>query len=532
MDQVARAIPFSKLAIAPLTSESGIAKATHFGIHAPTMSEPSQSQLLTTNRKALSINLDPARYGTFAEIGAGQETARVFFQAGGAAGTIAKTISAYDMTFSDEIYGKAERYVSRSRLYTMLEREYELLEQRLGKTESEKCFFAFANTVKTKPYQGPNDAHGWLGVRYQNHHDGKPNEIVLHARMWDESNIEQQHAIGALGANLLYGAFYYVNQPEKLIESLIDNIGPNRIEIDLIKFSGPDFAEIENRIMNLHLVRKGLTQAVLFSPEGKVELAANALYKRAVLVERGSFRPVTKLNIDMLKCAGAQFIQEPALAGKDVIVMAEITMNNLLAGGEIDYDDFIHRIDSLATTGNYTLISNYFEFYRLTQYFRRYTNEMIGIAMGINNLLEVFNDKYYTHLPGGILESFGRLFRNAVKLYVYPMKQKAYRHYLEIQALKNAAPPSSSLQSEGIAGELLITCENLRIESALSNLYRHLLENGYIEHIRGIDESLMDIFSRDILDGIARGDTKWETMVPEKTAGFIKEQQLFGYRPE
>ena len=491
-----------------------------------------QNELLTTNRKALSVNLDNAKYGTFAEIGAGQETARVFFQAGGAAGTIAKTISAYDMTFSDEIYGKSKRYVSRDRLATMLNHEYNLLEQRLGDDDKGRCFFSFANTVKTKPYQGPNDAHGWLGIRYQSDPDGQTNEIILHARMWDDDNLKQQHAIGTLGTNLIYGAFYLYERPDKLIESLLDNLGPNRIEVDLIKFSGPDFESLDNRIMNLLLVRKGLTQAVLFSPEGKVELAANALYKKAVLVERGSFRPVTKVNIDMLRCAGAQFIQEPALQEKDIIVMAEITMNNLLASGEIDYEDFLHRIDSLATTGNYTLISNYFEFYRLTQYFRRYTNETIGIAMGINNLLEVFNEKYYVHLPGGILESFGRLFRNAVKLYIYPMKQKAYRHYLEIQAADSDAPPSSTLQSESATGELLITCENLRIENKLVNLYKHLFENGYIEHIRGIDESLMNIFSRDILDRIANADSTWETMVPEKTAAFIKEAQLFGYNTD
>lgn len=491
-----------------------------------------QNKLLTTNRKALSVNLDNAKYGTFAEIGAGQETARVFFQAGGAAGTIAKTISAYDMTFSDEIYGKSKRYVSHERLTTMLDHEYNLLEQRLGETEIEKCFFSFANTVKTRPYQGPNDAHGWLGIRYQSDPKSQPNEIILHTRMWDDDNLKQQHAIGTLGTNLIYAAFYLNQQPDQLIESLLDNLEPNRIEVDLIKLSGPDFEHIDNRIMNLLLVRKGLTDAVLFSPEGKVELASDALYKKAVLVERGSFRPVTKVNIDMLKCAGAQFIQEPESAGKEIIVMAEITMNNLLASGDIDYSDFLHRIDSLATTGNYTLISNYFEFYRLTQYFRRYTKETIGITMGINNLLEVFNEKYYANLPGGILESFGRLFRNAVKLYIYPMKQKAYRHYLEIQAADNDAPPSSSLQSEGLAGELLITCENLRVESQLANLYKHLFENSYIEHIRGIDESFMDIFSRDILDHIANGNAIWETMVPEKTAAFIKEQQLFGYKTD
>ncbi len=381
--------------------------------------------------------------------------------------------------------------------------------------------------MKTKSYRGPNDAHGWLGIRFQPRPNAEPSAIVLHARMWEEDSLEQQHAVGILGTNLIYGAFYFRHDPEGLIESLVDNLGPNRIEVDLIRFDGPEFEETDNRIMNLHLVRKGLTQAVIFSPEGKVELAANALYKKAVLVERGSYRPVTKVNVDMLKCAGAQFIQEPSVADKDIIVLAEITMKNLQASGQIDYEDFLHRIDSLGTTGNYTLISNYFEFYRLSQYFRQYTKEMIGIVMGINNLLEVFNEKYYTHLPGGILESFGRLLRNSVKLYIYPMKQRAYRHYLESQQPdKN---PEDSSRSEGIAGDLLITCENLRVDNPLTHLYQHLLENGYIEHLRGIDESLMDIFSRDILDKIAKRDDTWESMVPAKTAAFIKENELFSY---
>lgn len=494
------------------------------------MQETSKNEFLTTNRKALTINLDDSKYGTFAEIGAGQETARNFFQAGGAAGTVAKTISAYDMTFSDEIYGKSKRYVSRERLLTMLETEYGLVEQRLGESKQDRCFFSFANTVKTKPYRGPNDAHGWIGIRFQSTPNAAPSSIVIHTRMWDDSNLDQQHAIGILGTNLIYGAFYLRNEPEKMIESLLDNLGPERIEIDLIRLDGPEFESIDNRIMNLHLVRKGLTQAVIFSPEGKVELAANALYKKAVLVERGSFRPVTKVNIDMLKCAGAQFIQESALEGKELIVMAEITMNNLQASGQIDYDDFLARIDSLGTTGNYTLISNYFEFYRLSQYFRQYTKEVIGIAMGINNLLEVFNEKYYAHLPGGILESFGRLLRNSVKLYIYPMKQAAYRRYLE--TLNGESDKSNAIPtvSGGIADDLLITCENLKVDDRLVHLYQHLQKNGYIESIKGIDESLTEIFSRDILGKIAQQDSGWETMVPEKTASFIKQNQLFGYK--
>lgn len=497
------------------------------------MEAKNEHEFLTTNRKALTVNLDNRVYGTFAEIGAGQETCRNFFQAGGAAGTIAKTISAYDMTFSDSIYGKVGRYVSRERVNKMIEHEYALLEERLaGDVGAERTFFAYANSMKAKSYRGGNDTHGWMGIRFQLTPRGEPSEIILHTRMWDAENVQQQVAVGILGTNLIYAAFYFHDDIERLIESLVDNVGAERIEVDLVDFRGPAFENVDNRIANLHLVRRGLTNAVLFSPDGEITQPSEAIYKKAILVERGSFRPVTRVNIDMLKCAGAQFVQEPSVQGKDVLVMAEITMNNLLASGKLDYEDFLQRVDTIGATGNYVLISNYFEFYRLTSYFRRYTKEMIGVVMGINNLLEVFNEKYYSHLEGGILESFGRLFRNAVKLYIYPMKQKAYRRYLELIALESSdentpKPPAQTIS--GITDEILITCNNLRIDSRLSNLYLHLLENGYLEHLRGIDESLLEIFSRDILSAIAAKDPVWEKMVPEKAASFIKENQLFGY---
>lgn len=498
------------------------------------MSNIERQEFLTTNRKALTVNLDSEKYGTFAEIGAGQETCRNFFQAGGAAGTIAKTISAYDMTFSDAIYGKAGRYVSRERVSKMLSYEFDLLKERLAEdVGAERTFFVYANSMKAKSYKGGDDTHGWMGIRFQLTPNCEPNEIIIHARMWDPENVQQQHAVGILGTNLVYGAFYLQHNTEKLIESLKDNLGNGRIEVDLIHFSGPDFDNIDNRIANLQLVHQGLTNAVLFSPKGEVTQPSEALYKKAILVERGSFRPITRVNIDMLKCSGAQFIQEPSIQGKDVIVMAEITMNNLLSSGKLDYADFLARVDTIGATGNYTLISDYFEFYRLTSYFRRYTKEMIGVTMGINNLLEVFNEKYYTNLAGGILENFGRLFRNSVKLYIYPMKQRAYRRYLSLIAgdggQKDTSEKDASTASGGLADEMLINCNNLRVNTRLAHLYRHLLENGYIEHIHGADEELLDIFSRDILSSIANQDTSWENMIPQAAADFIKANELFGY---
>ncbi|WP_233256612.1 TonB-dependent receptor [Opitutus sp. ER46] len=484
-----------------------------------------KKELLTTNRKALTINLDERKYGTFAEIGAGQEVARVFFQAGGASGTVAKTISAYDMTFSDAIYGKAPRYVSRERLTTMLDHEYQLLIERLAEQRGERtAFFVFADTVTTRSFKGGNDAHGWMGIRFQTEPGVEPSDIVLHVRMWDKGAVQQQEALGIAGTNLMYAAFYYRDNPTRFIESLVDNVGTARVEVDMIKFSGPAFAHLDNRLMSLYLVQHGLTNAVMFSSSGDVLQPSEVLYKKAVLVERGSFRPVTHVNVDMLSCATAQFVQEPLVKGKDVMVLMEITMNNLLAAGELDAQDFLSRVDVLGELGFTTMVSNYSEYYRLTSYFRRYTKEMIGVAMGIDNLLEIFNEKYYEHLEGGILESFGRMFRHAVKLYVYPMRQDAYERYLS-----TGKPTPSAMPNHVFATTVLITARNVQVTDHLRNLYAHLLENHYIACITGFDPQILGIFSRDVLRRLKEGDETWETMVPVSVATAIKQRHLFGY---
>lgn len=489
-----------------------------------------QSELLTTNRKALTINLDDAKYGTFAEIGAGQEVARIFFQAGGAAGTIAKSISAYDMTFSDAIYGKAPRYVSRERLETMLGHEYDLLIERLAAKRGDiSTFFAFADTVSAKSFRGNNECHGWMGIRFQSEPHGQPSEIIIHVRMWDKDNHHQQQAIGIVGTNLIHGAFYYRDDLDRLIPALVDNVGSDRIEVDMISLSGPAFANVDNRLVSLRLVERGLTNAVMFGTNRDVLQPSEVLYKKAVLVERGSFRPVTYVNVDMLNCACAQFMQEPLVKGKDVVVLMEITMNNLLATGGLDARDFLSRVDLLGDLGFTVLISNYSEYYRLTSYFRRYTKEMIGVAMGINNLLEVFNEKYYEGLEGGILESFGRLFRNAVRLYIYPMQQKAYDRYLAEGHPAESIPSAPSPKGTDFASSVLITARNLLVDTKLTNLYSHLLENRFIECIVGFDASLLGIFSRDVLLRIRANDPTWESMVPPSVAKAIKTNRLFGY---
>src|ERR1700734_3336458 len=426
------------------------------------MNEP--KNLLTTTQKALTINLDGLKYGTFAEIGAGQEVAREFFHAGGASGTIAKSISAYDMAFSDAIYGKTPRYVSHERLNLMLDREYQLLMERLDAARGERtAFFLFANTVATSNYKATNEAHGWLGFRLQIEPKGEPSEIVLHVRMWDKEAALQQQALGIVGVNLIYGAFFYRADPKQLIESLRDDLAVDRIEIDMLKFSGPAFAGVDNRLMSLHLVEVKLTNAVMFGPQGEVLQPSEVLHKKPILVERGSFRPVTHVNVDMINCATAQFVQEPLVKGKEVIILMEITMNNLLSGGQLDAQDFLARVDLLSDIGFTVLISNYSEYYRLTSYFRRYTKEMIGVAVGINNLLEIFNEKYYENLEGGILESFGRLFRNAVKLYVYPMSGEAYGRYI-------VESRDTGTTTQSAAPNVLITANNVRVDDRLTSL--------------------------------------------------------------
>lgn len=464
----------------------------------------------SVDKKALQINLDATKYGTFAEIGAGQEVARHFFYVGGASGTVAKTISAYDMTFSDAIYGPTPRYVSRQRLYQMLEYEYKLLIERLGESRASRTsFFALANTVAARSYNHPAESHGWLGIRYQAHPRAEPNQIIIHVRMLDKENVQQQEALGIIGVNLIYGAFYLYQNPEQLIGSLLDGLSTDRIQVDMVKFTGPDFHYIDNRIMALQLVEQGLSDAAMFTADGEVVRPDELLYKKTVLVERGSFRPLTKTTQDILDCAREQFLKEPKAAGEEAVVLMEITMQNLAAwggaGGRIDHTDFLDRVDVLGKLGHTVLISKFGEYFRLGAYLSRCTNKMIGIAMGIPSLIDLFEEKYYTALEGGILESLGRLFKNDLRLYVYPVLDEK-------------------------TGEL-VTVDNLHVAPNLQNLYKYLIENRFIIPLEGYKREYLSLFSRAVLKLIQTGDPAWEQMVPEAVAEMIKKGRLYGYRP-
>ncbi|WP_005035115.1 hypothetical protein [Holophaga foetida] len=464
-------------------------------------------EMLTTNRKALTINLDPQWYGTFAEIGAAQEVARAFFRAGGAAGTVAKSISAYDMVCSDTIYGKAPRYVSRERLSTMLDTEYGFLVDQLGDQRGDRtCFFVFADTVAARNFKGDNDCQGWMGIRFQTEPGGPPSEIIIHVRMWDKEAVLQQEALAIVGVNLCYGAFYYRDDPKQLIESLVDRLGAERIEIDMLKLSGPAFEGIDNRLTSIYLVQLGITNAVMFSPEGDVVQPSEVLRKKAILVERGRFNPVTRLHTDMLACATRRFQAEERVQGKDVVVLMELSLNNLL--GDQHYhqpQDIIDRVELLSLLGHTVLISNLPHNHRLAGYFRRYTQEMVGIAMGALTFFDLMKDEHYTSLQGGILEGLGRLFRFQLKLYVYPAHGKG-------------------------PGTPLVTGDNMNVPPHLKMLYAHLLHNQLVESLEGYQEDCLDAFPDDVLSRIQADEPSWEELVPEGTSQRIKELGLFGWK--
>ncbi|MBI1348040.1 TonB-dependent receptor [bacterium] len=460
---------------------------------------------IDTHQKALDVNLDPRRYGTFAEIGAGQEVVRWFFRVGGGAGTIAKSISAYDMKVSDAIYGRAQRYVCRERLQAMLDYEHKLNLDRLGEVRGDTtAFFAFADTVSARNFKGTNECHGWMGIKFQAYPRDDDSQIILHVKMLDHEAALQQEALGIVGVNLIHAALSLNHEPKLLVSSLLDGLSTARIEIDMIEFSGIAFRHVDNRLMSLTLVELGLSNAAMFASTGEVLQPSEFFYRRPILVERGSFRPVCNVNIDMLRCANEKFQQLPNVQGKDVAMVMEITMRNLKAGGEIDLRDFLARADVMSACGYTVLISDYFEYYRLAAYLASITKESIGITMGAGSLLDLFDEKYYTQLDGGILESFGRLFKNDLKIYCYPL-----------------------LNQE--TGEL-ITCENLAIAPELQKLYGYLFDRGGINHLDNYDPNCLTIFSREVLQHIKRGDSCWESMVPAAVADVVKSKRYFGYQ--
>lgn len=459
-------------------------------------------------QKALRINLNENIYGTFAEIGAGQETVRQFFRAGGASRTIAKSMSAYDKDFSDAIYGieNDKRYVTEARLRKMLNHEIGLIEERITREKHpNKLFFSFANTVATIDFAKKYKGHGWVGVKYQLDPDQGYNDIVLHLRFRENDARLQQETLGILGTNLIYGAFYKYNEPKKLLRYLYDHLDKDQIEIDTINFSGPVFEDVDNRLMSLQLVKNGMTDAVMFAPDGNNVLPARVLYKKNILTLRGSFRPVTKVNMDMYEKSYNMFIKENRVDPDNTQVVFEITLSNLRAEGEIDEQDFMDRARLLCSLGQTVLISNFQEYYKLVEYFSQYSKSRMGLAMGVNNLVDIFDEKYYRHLSGGILEAFGKLFFKDLRVYLYPMQN-------DDGSITNS--------------------ENLKVHPRMKELYKFFKYNGKVVDISDHDPEILTIFSRTVLGMISENKEGWEEMLPEGVAELIKDKSLFGCETE
>lgn len=458
--------------------------------------------------KALRINLNKNIYGTFAEIGAGQETVRHFFRAGGSSGTIAKAMSAYDKDFSDAIYGVEDdgRYVTESRLRKMLSHETRLIEERLNREKHpDKMFFSYANTVTTIDFAKQFKGHGWVGIKFQVEPNEDYNEIILHIRFKENDSKLQQETLGILGVNLIYGAFYKYNDPRKLLRYLYDHLDKDQLEIDTINFSGPRFKDVDNRIMSLQLVKNGMTDAVMFGPDGNNVLPAAVLYKKNILALRGSFRPVTKVNMDMYEKSLEMFLQEKKVEKENALVVFEITLSNLRSEGEIDELDFMDRAELLCSLGQTVMISNFQEYYKVVEYFSEYTKARMGLTMGVSNLIDIFDEKYYRHLSGGILEAFGKLFYRDLKVFLYPMEDEE--------------------------GEI-ITSQNLKVHPRMKELYKFFAYNGKVLDITDFDKDHLKIFSREVLKMISKGKKGWEDMLPEGIAELIKKKNLFGYNEE
>jgi hypothetical protein len=437
--------------------------------------------------KALRINLNEHIYGTFAEIGAGQEVARHFFRVGGASGTIAKTISAYDKNFSDNIYGEEEdgRYVTETRLNKMLDHEMKLLENRIPRSEHpNKMFFTYANTVTTIDFAKKFKGHGWMGIRFQTGPDKEFSKITLHVRFHQSEARFQQESLGIMGTNLIYGAFYKSDQPKKLLKYLYDHIDKDAIEIDTINFSGPNFEGVDNRLMSLQLVKKGMTEAVMFNPDGNNILPARELYKKNILALRGSFRPVTKVNIDMFEKSLEVFLQEQEVNENKTVVIFEITLSNLISQGEIDEKDFMDRAKLLCSLGHIVMISNFKEYYRLVDYLSQYTKKQMALAMGVNSFVDVFDEN--------------------LKVYLYPMKNDQ--------------------------GDI-VTSNNLKLHPRMKDFYKFFKYNGKVVDIYDYELEYMDVFSREILKQIKNNEKGWDQHLPEGISEMIVKNKMFGFDP-
>ena len=415
-------------------------------------------------------------------------------------------MSAYDKSFSDSIYGKEDnsRYVTQNRLDKMLSHEMNLLEKRISRDEyPNKFFFVYANTVATIDFVKKFKGHGWMGIRFQTDPNDDYSEIKLHLRFHQNEAKLQQESLGIMGVNLIYGAFYKHNEPLKLMKYLYDHIDDQSIEIDTINFSGPLFKDVDNRLISLELVRLGMTDAVVFDETGTNVLPAQVLYKKNILTLRGSYRPITKVNEEMFKKSLEAFLEEKGVKKENTIVLLEITLSNLRSTGDIDDSDYLDRAKLLCSLGHMVMISNFSEYYKLVKYLTRYTKKQLGLTMGVTNLIEIFDEKYYDGVKGGILEAFGNIFKNNMKIYLYPVLDKE-------------------------KGDV-IDSTNLKLEDNMKEFYKYFKVNDKIRDLE-FNKDYLNIFSKDVLKQIKNNTPGWEDKLPEGVSDLIIKKKMFGYK--
>ncbi|MFD1630725.1 nicotinamide mononucleotide adenylyltransferase [Pseudopedobacter beijingensis] len=425
-------------------------------------------EILDTKRKALTINLDGNVFGTFAEIGAGQEVARHFFTAGAAANTVAKTMSAYDMTFSNEIYGVEEsgRYVSKSRLKKMLEYEFQLLQQRL-KTEKykHKTFFSFANTVTTINYAKTNDPHGWLGIKFQLAPGGEENQILFHVRLLDNDSTLQQNVLGILGVNLVYAAFYHYQNPRLMVESLTDNLAKGSVEIDLISVKGNAFKGLDDILANLYLIQKGFSPVAFFGADGKVYQAKDSMYKKHIMILRTRFKQKNLPDFGLFEQATDQYKVKKSISDYDLVGVVELTLNNLLNAFPEESEDFLNsvaqRTKEVLASGYPVIVTNFNRHNKLAKYLSMAKPLSVGITTSINNLKNIFLSEHYGEgYTDELLAYISDLFSRKVRLLVYPFKDSKTKE--------------------------IFTTKNLPVSAESKPLYDFLLQNNYIIDVENV----------------------------------------------
>ena len=468
-----------------------------------------EREILSTRQKALIINLDATKYGTFAEIGGGQEVARVFFQAGGASGTIAKTISAYDKNYSDYYYDSkgSGRYVSETRLKKMLTHEYHEMQNILAdKANASQRFFVFANTVETINFKKNNQGNGWLGVKFEISQKGIPNEVVIHVRLKENDSLLQQQTLGILGVNLIWACFNHIKTPNTFLQSLLDNLDTDRVEVTMARMEGPDLKWVDNRLLGVQLVKNGMTPAVMFDRDGNVQQPSDMLYRKNVLAFRGSFRPITYVGVDMLKTSYAIFKEDEDYSRDSTLSLCEITLNNLISEGEFHERDFLDRVDLLNHMGQHVMISNYREYYKLVDYFGRFKLKKLRIVIGYPTFEKVLDPNYYHDLRGGILEAFGMLFPKNMKFYIYPMLDEK-------------------------TGELRHS-DSLELSPEIKCLYDYLKTTRKFIDIRIAKKEWLNISSAEVLRLMQEGSPRWETMVPKHVIEIVKQRCLFDFKCE